>query len=73
MVIRTRREVSSPNDALCRMHSEINQPNHQTMGEEGKERRSNSDQISLVLLDLPVVMTKLLSSKCSEFLHPSGI
>lgn len=66
MVIRTRKEVSSPNDDLCRMNCGIYQPITKQWGG-GKERRSNSDQISLVPLDLLVIMTKLLSSKCSEF------
>lgn len=72
MVIRTRREVSSPND-LYRMISEINQPITKQWGGGAGREGKNNDHISLVPLGLPVIRTKLLPYKCSEFLHTSDI
>lgn len=69
-VIRTRREGSSLNDDPCRMNSETNQSTKKMRGRGQEGRRECGDtDLYLVLLGPRVIMTKLLSSKCSEFLH----
>lgn len=69
MVIRTGREVSSPNDDLCRMNSETNQSTNQPTdrhkelwGWAGRRGRTLTKSL-LVFLGLAVIMIKLLPSK----------